>query len=280
MIDKGRSGRGLSRTKPKSYYFTKPKRLTPNLLREELAHALHKKNNWGDTYVSIYNSGAFMSVLDIPLRKALQLFYAPPTLRQSILKEDIRLDRKKEAGGTRSKGGDFYLPFWSDVKKHISGVGDLSQLTDDRITSNKNLRRLYPLLKDGVLELLSAKLRWSNEPVEIIPQSVHGSLKVEGLNGTIRIKDALHARVRGEYTRVVYPYFSEEPALPDEGGRLGLWVMQQALAELDPDDMRIIDALRRTFFSPQTTPLQGNEETLFRENYKSLIGDWERLKYE
>jgi len=221
-----------------------------------------------------------MSVLDIPLRKALQLFYAPPTLRQSILKEDIRLDRRKEAGGTRSQGGDFYLPFWSDVKKHISGVGDLSKLTDDRVTSNRKFRRLYPLLKDGVLELLSAKLRWSNEPVEIIPQSVHGSLKVEGLNGTIRIKDALHARVRREYTRVVYPYFSEEPALSDEGGRLGLWVMQQALAELDPDDMRIIDALRRTFFSPQTTPLQGNEEAVFRENYKSLIGEWERLKHE
>ncbi|WP_288192373.1 hypothetical protein [uncultured Phyllobacterium sp.] len=76
------------------------------------------------------------------------------------------------------------------------------------------------------------------------------------------------------------PYFSKEPALTDEGGRLGLWVMQQALTELDPADMRIIDPLRRTFFSPQTTPLQGNEETIFRENYKSLIGEWERLKHE
>src|SRR3546814_9224497 len=63
----------------------------------------------------------------IPLRKSLQLFYAPHSLRRSILKEDIRLDRKKEAGGTRSRGGDFYLPFWSDVKKHISGDGDLAQ---------------------------------------------------------------------------------------------------------------------------------------------------------
>lgn len=58
-----------------------------------------------------------MSVLDIPLRKILQLFYAPLPLQRSILKEDIRLDRKKEQGGSRSRGGDFYLPFWSDVKK-------------------------------------------------------------------------------------------------------------------------------------------------------------------
>jgi hypothetical protein len=221
-----------------------------------------------------------MSALDIPLRKALQLFYAPQSLRRKILKEDIRLDRRKEAGGSRSQGGDFYLPFWSDVKSHISGDGDLKQLTDERIKSNRNFKRLYPLLKDGVLELLSAKLRWSNEPVEIIPQSVHGNLKMEDVGGTIRIRDALHARVREDYVRVVYPYFSEEPALPDEGGRLGLWVMQQALTEIDPGDMRIIDALRRTFFSPQTTPLQGNEEAVFHENYRLLVLEWERLKHE
>ena len=221
-----------------------------------------------------------MSVLDIPLRKVLQLFYAQQPLRRAILKEDIRLDRRKEAGGTRSRGGDFYVPFRTDVKTHISGNGDLTQLTDDRIKSNRSYKRLYPLLKDGILELLSAKLRWSNEPVEIVPQSVHGYIQIEGLGGTIRVKDALHARVREEYIRVVYPYFSEEPALPEEGGRLGLWVMQQALKEFDPNDMRIIDALRRTFFSPQTTPLQGNEEAIFHQNYRSLIGEWERLKDE
>lgn len=221
-----------------------------------------------------------MSVLDIPLRKALQLFYAPPPLRRSILKEDIRLDRKKEAGGNRSQGGDFHGAFWSDVKKHISGNGDLAQLTDARIESNKRLKRLYPLLKDGVLELLSAKLRWSNELVEIIPQSVHGNLRIEESGGTIRIRDALHAKVRSEYTRVVYAYFSEEPALSEEGGRLGLWVMQHALTNLDPDDMRIIDPLRKTFFSPRATPLLGDEATVFRERYRSLIGEWEHLKRE
>ncbi|MDK1494122.1 hypothetical protein QN219_29555 [Sinorhizobium sp. 7-81] len=221
-----------------------------------------------------------MSVLDIPLRKVLQLFYAAQSVRRSILKEDIRLDRRKEEGGNRSKGGDFYQPFWSDVKKHIAGDADLSEMTDDRIRSNKNFTRLYPLLKDGVIELLGAKLRWSNEPVQIVPKSVHGNLQFGDVGGIIRIRDALHAHVRGEYTRVVYPYFSEDPALPDEGGRLGLWAMQQALPEPDPNDMRIIDILRRTFFSPQTTPLRGNEELVFREYYSSLITEWERLKLE
>lgn len=219
-----------------------------------------------------------MSVLDIPLRKVLQLFYANEPLRRSVLKEDIRLDRRKEAGGTRSQGGDFYLPFWSDVKKHISGDGDLAQMTVDRIASNRNFKRLYPLLKDGVLELLSAKLRWSNEPVEIIPQSVHGNLNIEELDAIVRIRDALHARVREKYTRVVYPYFSEEPALSEEAGRLGLWAMQQALPNLDPSDMRLIDPLRRVFFSPETTPLQGDEKTVFVGKYRLLVSEWERLK--
>lgn len=221
-----------------------------------------------------------MSVLDIPLRKVLQLFYASEPLRITLLKEDIRLDRKKEEGGNRSKGGDFYLPFWSDVKKHIAGDADLSQMTSDRIRSNKRYRRLYPLLKDGIVELLNAKLRWSNEPVRIVPKRIHGNLQLADLGGTIRIRDALHARVRGEYTRVVYPYFSEDPALSEEGGRLGLWAMQQALADVDPNDARIIDPLRRTFFSPQTTPLSGNEGSVFREKYASVITDWERLKVE
>jgi len=221
-----------------------------------------------------------MSVLDIPLRKALQLFYAPNPLRRSILKKDIQLDRRKEKGGSRSRGGDFYLPFWFDVKQHIAGKADLSEMTDVRVQSNDRFKRLYPLLRDGVVELLSAKLRWSNEPVEIEPKSIHGSLQFTDLGGTIRIRDALHARVRGQYTRVVYPYFSEEPALPDEGGRLGLWAMQQALTEIDPDDARVIDILRRTFFSPQLTALIGDEEAVFRKNYALLISEWERLRIE
>ncbi len=221
-----------------------------------------------------------MSVLDVPLRKALQLLYAPPQLQRSILKEDIRLDRKKEAGGNRSQGGDFHSPFWSDVKKHISGGGDLAQLTDGRIKSNSRFKRLYPLLKDGVLELLSAKLRWSNEPIEIRSQSVHGSHFIDELGVTFRIRGALHARVRGEYNRIVYPYFSEEPALSEEGGRLGLWVMQHAMSNLNPADMRIVDPLRKTFFSPQNTSFHGNEDVVLRDRYALLIDEWEKLKRE
>lgn len=221
-----------------------------------------------------------MSILDISLRKALILFYAPDRQRKTLLKEDIRLDRKKENGGTRSTGGDFHKPFWSDVKKYISGEGDLDALTEERIRKNKRNARLYPHLKDGIIELINDKLRWYNEPIEIIAKSVHGTLTFEDIGSTIRVQDAIHALVRGEYARVVYPYFSEDPAVSEEGGRLGLWAMQRALSEFDPNDMRFIDILRRTFFSPRVAPLKGNEETVFRENYKSLISEWERMKQE
>ncbi|TPI41928.1 hypothetical protein FJW07_05335 [Mesorhizobium sp. B3-1-9] len=231
-----------------------------------------------EPFSSFYCGEVCMSVLDIPLRKILQLFYAPQPLRRSILKKDIQLDRKKEKGGSRSQGGDFYVPFWSDVKRHIAGDADLSEMTDSRVKSNRNFTRLYPLLKEGVIELLSAKLRWSNEPVRIVPKSVHGNLKFKDLGGIVRIHDAVHALVRDEYTRVVYPYFSEEPALPEEGGRLGLWAMQQALTKYDRNDMRVIDILRRSFFSPQINPLKGDEGKVFQENYISIIREWELLK--
>jgi len=44
--------------------------------------------------------------------------------------------------------------------------------------------------------------------------------------------------------------------------------------------MRIIDPLRRTFFSPETTSLQGTEEAIFNDKYRSLIDEWERLRLE
>ncbi|MER9753711.1 hypothetical protein NKJ46_09685 [Mesorhizobium sp. M0166] len=44
-----------------------------------------------------------MSVLDIPLRKILQLFYAQQPLRRSILKKDIQLTGKKRKAAAEAK---------------------------------------------------------------------------------------------------------------------------------------------------------------------------------
>ena len=89
-----------------------------------------------------------MSIEKINLRKALQLFYADRPLRRSLLLADIRTDRYK-AAGNNGNGGDFYGPFWSDVKDHAAGLTDLSETTAARIAANPARGRLYPLLRDA-----------------------------------------------------------------------------------------------------------------------------------
>ncbi|MFZ2994577.1 hypothetical protein, partial [Sphingobium sp.] len=34
------------------------------------------------------------------------------------------------------------------------------------------------------------------------------------------------------------------------------------------------------FFSPETTPLTGDEEAIFYEKYRLLINEWQQLKFE
>lgn len=219
-----------------------------------------------------------MSILNIQLRKLLQLFYADGRLRRSILLDDIRVDARREGGGTRGTGGDFHVPFWADAKAHVAGALDLTQQTKIRIAANKTRARLYPLLRDGFLYLLNERLRWSNERVEIFPENVHGHIVIADLAANVRLENVMFARVRGDFNRLVYPYFSEYPPLPDEGARLGLWAMSIALSAHSLGDMRIIDVLRRAAFSPVTHPLVGNEREIFLNKYQSLISEWERLK--
>lgn len=221
-----------------------------------------------------------MSILNIQLRKVLQLFYADDRLRRSLLLADIRADARKEGGGKRGTGGDFYVPFWSDAKAHVAGTLDLIQQTEIRIARNNTRARLYPLLRDAFLDLLNERLRWSNEQLEIFPESVHGDLPISELAATVRLENVMFARVRGRFDRLVYPYFSEDPPLPDEGARLGLWAMSLALNRHTLDDMRVIDVLRRVAFSPLTHPLVGDEREVFLKRYRGLILEWESLKRE
>ncbi len=221
-----------------------------------------------------------MSILNIQLRKLLQLFYADDRLRRSLLLTDIRADARREDGDGRGTGGDFHVPFWADAKAHVAGALDLTEQTKIRIAANKTRARLYPLLRDGFLFLLNERLRWRNEPVQIVPENVHGHLAIAELGANVRLENVMFARVRGDFDRLVYPYFSEHPPLPDEGARLGLWAMSVALADHSLDDMRIIDVLRRAAFSPTANPLGGDERETFIERYRALISEWERLKGE
>jgi hypothetical protein len=82
-----------------------------------------------------------MAIEKINLRKILQLFFADARLRRSLLLKDIRSEKAKKAG-TRDGGGDFYGPFWSDVKDHAAGLSDIAEETTKRIKKNMARSRL------------------------------------------------------------------------------------------------------------------------------------------
>jgi hypothetical protein len=220
-----------------------------------------------------------MSIEKINLRKLLQLLFADERLQRSLLLADIRGDATK-ASGDRTGGGNFYGPFWADVKDHAAGRSDLADQTADRIKANKTRARLYPLLMEGFLEMWREKIRWRNEPFEFVTESVKAQLSIKKLGAIVKIENTASVKVWDGSHRIVYPYFSEQPALPEEGARLGFWVLQTALPEFRQEDFRIVDLLRRTYFRPAEVGVKGDEEKQFVQRYEVLLKKWRKLRDE
>jgi hypothetical protein len=220
-----------------------------------------------------------MSIEKIHLRKLLQLIYLPDNKRTSLLRADIRSDLKK-AAGEDSKGGDFHGPFWTDAKNHVAGIEDLRSKIKLRVESNIGRKRLYRLLGDGFLRWWNEKRRWRNVPFEIIPEGVSAQLLVSEVGGTIKIENLLALRVGDRFHRMIYPYFSEEPALPEEGRRIGLAVLNKGLPNYSIDDLRILDVLRGSSYGIIDQALQSNENGLLLKRYGDILKEWKKLKKE
>jgi hypothetical protein len=222
-----------------------------------------------------------MSILNVPLRKLLRLFYANDSLRRKLLLEDIRSDTNKESGGRKSNGGDFYAPFWADAKAHVTGIADLTGQTEIRIAKNPGSARLYRLLRDASLNLFEERLRWTNTPPVIRVETLNGRFQIAEVGATIRVQNVWFARVGGdlgERNYLIYPYFSEKPSLPGEGARLGLWAMSEALSGQQLEYFWIADLLRQALFSSTSRALVGDERDIFLRRYQALILERERLK--
>jgi hypothetical protein len=222
-----------------------------------------------------------MSILNLQLRRILQLFYANEPLRRKLLLADIRSDERKAGGGSRSTGGDFFGPFWADAKGHVTGTADLTRQTEIRIAANPRRARLYRLLRDASLNIFEERLRWTNKPPVIRIENLNGQFEIAEIAATVRVQNVWFARVGeglGELNYIIYPYFSEEPSLPDEGARLGLWAMSEALSGQPLDYVRIVDLLRQALFSTTPRPLAGDERDIFLRRYQALILERERLK--
>lgn len=220
-----------------------------------------------------------MSLEKVHLRKLLQLFDASHPKRISLLRADIRAEISKE-NGTSGDGGDFYVPFWADAKKHVAGLLDLTVQTEARIKSNEGRKRLYPELRDGFLLWWNEKRRWINEPFVLLPENPAIHFPVPGSTAVVKIENTLGLLVGGTSNRIIYPYFSEVPTLTQESARIGLWLLKEAMSDYEEKDLRILDIMRSKSFSLADTPLKGNEQELFSARYKALVAERKKLKKE
>jgi hypothetical protein len=219
-----------------------------------------------------------MSLRNIHLRKLLRLIYSAPNARISALRNDIREEIAKEQGLV-SGGADFYGPFWADAKEHVLGVSDLTEATASRIEANAARANLYPRLRDGFLLWWDERRRWTNEPFRPI-EAPKGRYRFQSLDATIKVENFLSVRDGLGDGHYVYPYFAPDPALQDEGIRLGLWAIGRAVPYLNWDEMRILDVIRGQTYAVDRTPLVGNEEVLFTKRYEALLTQWEKLRSE
>jgi len=220
-----------------------------------------------------------MSIEKVNLRKLLQLFFADARLQRSLLLADIRNERAKEMR-EGSSGGDFYSPFWSDVKDYAAGRSDLVEQTAMRIAANNTRARLYPTLRDNFLAMWSEMMRWRNEPFEFVPESVKAQLQIKEIGAVVKIENTAAIRIWDGTHRVIYPYFSEYPALTEEGARLGFWALNEALPDFALDEFRIVDLQHRGYFRPRDAGMKGDEKQQFIQRYKMLLDTWRTLRAE
>jgi len=216
-----------------------------------------------------------MSIEVIHLRKILKILYSTPAQRTSALRSDIREDIARDGGGTIS-GGDFYGPFWRDAKDHVFGFGDLHDATEHRIESNPRRENLYPQLRDGFLLWWNERRRWTNEPFHQL-DAPKGRHIFADIGATVKVDNLLAVRDGRNADHFVYPYFSPTPPLGDEPGRLGLWLLREALPRINPDDLRVLDVIRGQTFAIERNPLQGDEGDVFAARYRAALNEWRRL---
>lgn len=217
-----------------------------------------------------------MPLESITLRKLLKIGFSTPNRRRSALRGIIREDRAREAG-TADEGGDFYAGFWADARAHVFGGRDLHESTAERVAGNRNRRRLYPLLMEGFLTWWGAYRRRTNEPFQLGP-SQRTRFEILDLASLVKVDSILSITDGVGAHHHVYPYFAEAPELNTEAARLGLWLLGQALPDVPPEQLLLLDVFRGRSFSIAQTPLQGDEEQLFLRMYAGLIQERDTLR--
>lgn len=219
-----------------------------------------------------------MSIKVINLNKLLYLCGLPENKLISELRNDLRTERNKILG-RKVGGGHFHYPWWDSAKDHTVGLEDLRSATD-RLINVSGRKRLYPLLTEGFLRWFEMFRRDTNLTIGWREEQVHAHYVVPGMELTVKVDNILALKLGEDQHRLVYPYFSEYPALEEKWARVGLWLMSDALAEFELSGMEILDVLRGRSFSGSSTFLRGDEEALFAVRYELILTLWEELRPE
>jgi hypothetical protein len=213
------------------------------------------------------------------LRNLLQIFYAPERLRLRLLRDDVLAEIKKERG--ESEGGpSFYGPFWADAKEHAAGLKDLSAETEHRIADNLRRKKTYPILRDGFLKWWNENRRWRNEPFEIIPETTPAQAAIHEIGCIVKIENMFSVKIDDENKRLIYPYFSDIPAISVDAARAGISIIADAMLQYKSDDIRILDVRRGIAYGAIDAPLRGDERQQFVSDYTLALADWEKIKRE
>lgn len=222
-----------------------------------------------------------MTIRLINLNKLLQLCGLPENELVSELRKDLRKERDKLLKIKKSGGGHFHHPWWNAAKLHMLGVLDLEQETEilvEEKNQKRQRKRLYPLLTQGFLSWIQYLRRNTNQEFSWTEDKVHAHYTVPGENLTVKVDNLLALKWGAAGHKIVYPYFSENPVLDERWGRVGLWLMQEALEDYSPADMELLDVLRGQSFSGSSIFLRGDEEVIFRRRFSEIENLWENLK--
>jgi len=214
-----------------------------------------------------------MTIHSLHLRKFIQIVFSDDKRRKRLLKEIIRNDSRANSDG----GGDFFSPFWADVKNFIAGKVDLTESVEGRIAGNKGRARLYPVLERGFRRIWFNEIGMRNEPIRGIQNTVHGTTKLISIGAEIKVHNAIAFDPEKSASRIIYPYFPEYPPLSEVAARIGLWVMMQAFPGREFEGMRIYDLQRGKSFSAISVQLLGNERELVERQYSLILEDWKRM---
>jgi hypothetical protein len=221
-----------------------------------------------------------MAMDRLSLARFLELLQLPQPRRLKLIERDARKALYEERFGKLSDGGDFYGPFWADAKRSAVDRGFcLKSATDERISSNKSRRRLYPHLLEG-FETGWTSLKASSFGEAALSLVMRLAVYVKGSEEEdhIRATNVLAVTESDRSLHITYPYFSKDVKLGMRHARLGLGVLRQGFATAQPKTVAILDVLHGSIYIDSGEDIGDPEHKELVDRYDAVMREWRAQK--